>query len=109
MFSGKTDREIKVSNPSLGITRKVTVVFDIDAIDPQCVLEAAVKSWVIDAQRKLRGDDTIRGISDGDSLTFNPADFGTRERVSGVEKARRAIATLTDEDLATLGLTRSDQ
>ena len=108
MIADSSERTVKITNPALGISRTVSLVFDLEGVSEITLLKAAVASWVITAQAKLRREEAIRGISDGDVLHFDPeVDFINRVKATPLEKARKAVSTLSDEDLTALGLTRS--
>ena len=70
------------------------------------IMEAAAEHWVIKIRRDFAKD------SDPQDVDWNDAQFDVKKyvskRISKTEKLAKALADFSDEQLAALGLTRSE-
>ena len=111
--STKSDKETMTSvcrhasvHKSLGAGERfeLTWTFDFSGMTIEEILDMAAEHCII-KERRVMAKISKPKASDWDNMTFNAKDLIT-VRLSKVDRAAKAIAAFSDEELEALGLTR---
>ncbi len=91
-FPESVSKSTSVTDTKRNVTRQTRIEFDLSNVDAESVLDAAMRSWVIDAARALRANiDTVESVT-----RIDPTTLGGRTR-DPVANARRGLNALTAE------------
>lgn len=85
----------KVTNTTQNITKQVSLEFNMDGVTAQVIVDAAISSWTITMQRRLR--ESIGDFDDHASVNVDVANLGSQVREPKAA-VRSSLAKLSDEE-----------